>query len=239
MDDRFPMALPMAALILSLASCPATAQSSVTPAPASCAAMADRAIGLRTVPARKSLSDLTIAVAGGQEKKLSLVAVSVLEGPCAEGVHAFRMSQVEFEDGAVYTARSDDRFVYAPDVAGLRNLRGDPLETGQPAIDRARLIMAANVDSADGANGKRSLDVGLWQTTEGYLLAAYARHGDGFGTPVELVRSRLPLKSVTYFPSADSNSGRLGLVQDTGSGIALVSLDWDHSALSKTLRSVK
>jgi hypothetical protein len=239
MNYRFPIALPAAALILSLASCPALAQLAVAPAPANCAAISDRAIGLRTVPVRKSLLDLSIAVAGGQENKLSLVAVSWLGGPCADGVHAFRMSQVEFEDGAVYTARSDDRFVHAPDVAGLGNLRGESLATAQPAIDRARFIMAANVDMAGGASGKRSLDVGLWQTSEGYLLAAYTRHGGGFGAPVELVRSRLPLRSVTYFPSADSNSGRLGLVEDTGSGVALVSLDWDHSALSKTLRSVK
>ena len=71
----------------------------------------------------------------------------------------------------------------------------------------------------------------MWQAGETWLVAAFIRQQGGRNSaPVELLRSRKPIRSVSYFPSPDTNTGRLGLVVDDGKTIALVSLDWDHDA---------
>jgi hypothetical protein len=242
MNDLFRGTLPAAAmagaLVLSLACCPAIAQAAATAAPASCATP-DRASALKPVPTGQTLWDIAIAVAGEQQNNLSLANVSRLEGPCADQVYAFRMGQIFFEDGAVPDAGPGDRTAWSPNGKGLTNWSGEPLSADHPELGQARFVMAVNVDRANIANEKRSLDVGVWKTSDGYLLAAFIRQQGSFSTPLELARSGRPIKSVTFFPAPDANSGRLGLVQDTGAGIALVSLDWHHAALSNTLRSAK
>lgn len=95
-----------------------------------------------------------------------------------------------------------------------------------PQLAGAEFIMAVNAD--------RALNVGIWKTAEGYLLAAYFQRDDGFSAPVELLRSRQPLKSVTYFPAPDANAGKLGLLVSTDGGNAVIDLDWDHTALSRS-----
>lgn len=81
------------------------------------------------------------------------------------------------------------------------------------------------------------LRVGVWQAGETWLVAAFIRQPQGFSVPVKLLRSRRPIRSVSYFPSPDTNTGRLGLVAETGRGIALASLDWDHDGMTRAMRA--
>ena len=234
-----PKPLPTATMALAaiffLASCTAIAQTPATPSPASCVSTSGRAAGLIYVPTKKSLSDLSITIAKSQKNNLALADVTLLKGPCANDAYAFRMAQIIFEDGAVFTAKSDDRFSYSQDVTGLAKFGAVPFPAEHPEVAQAQFIMASNVDTADITSEKRSLEVGLWKLDEDYLVAAYIRQDGGFSVPVELVRSTQPIKSVTYFPSPDSHSGKLGLLESTPSGIALLSLGWDHTVLSKIL----
>ena len=222
------------AAILFLASCMAIAQTPATPSPASCVSTSGRAAGLIYVPTKKSLSDLSITIAKSQKNNLALADVTLLKGPCANDAYAFRMAQIMFGDGAVFT-KSNDRFTYSQGETGLTKFGGVSFPAGHPEVAQAQFIMASNVDTADIASEKRSLEVGLWKLDEDYLVAAYIRQDGGFSVPVELVRSTQPIKSVTYFPSPDSHSGKLGLLESTPSGIALLSLSWDHTVLSKIL----
>ncbi|MCX7291909.1 hypothetical protein [Janthinobacterium sp.] len=222
------------AIILSFASCSTIAETTVTPTSASCASTADRTNGLKYVPTQKTLSDFLIKITKNQENNLALSGITLLEGPCAYDIYAFRMTQIAFTDGSVFSARSNGHFTQSPNVNGLSNFWGGPLPIDHPVLEQSQFIMASRVD---GAYGKNSLNIGLWKTSADYLVAAFIQQEGGYSVPVELVRSKLPLRSVTFFPSPDSNTGTLGLLEHTESGIALISLHWNHAALSKILNS--
>nr|WP_315254756.1 hypothetical protein [uncultured Duganella sp.] len=93
-------------------------------------------------------------------------------------------------------------------------------QRAHPQIADAEFIMAVNAD--------RALDVGVWKTGAGYLVAAYVRQAAGFSAPVPLLRSTQPIKSVTYFPSPDAPGGKLSVLTRVDGAITLVSLSWYH-----------
>lgn len=239
MKRIYVQALSAAAVISAFACCPALAQSQAAANSVDCAATAERARGLTLVETGQSLGDLSITVATAQEKRFLPARVTLLEGPCADGVQAFRMSQFVFTDGVFYTAGLDGRLVHATDTAGLTAYWEGQRFTDHPQINQARFIMAANVDFSSKLDDAPLLRVGVWQTGETWLVAAFIRQQQGYSVPVELLRSRQPIRSVSYFPSPDTNTGRLGLVVDSGKTIALVSLDWDHDAMTRAMRAAK
>lgn len=234
--QTFSTAAAAGALAAALVSCAATAQTAA-PAQGACAAAASRAAGIKYVPARTSLSDLSITPAGSQQR-VKLANVALLQGPCANDAYAFRMGLVLFKDGAVFAAMSNERFSHSPQVTAQK-LGIRPVEDGHPDLPQGRFIMASKVDKAVAANGERTLDVGLWHTGDAYVVAAYTRQAGEFSAPVELLRSTQPIRSVTYFPAPDANSGTLGVLAEHGDSVASVSLDWNHEALSRTLRAPK
>lgn len=231
--------LSAAAFISVFACCPAIAQSQAAAKSVDCAAIAERARGLTLVETGLSLKDLSITIAPDQEKRFLPARVALLEGPCADGVQAFRMSQFVFTDGVFYTAGLDGRLVHATDTAGLTAYWEGRRFTDHPQISQARFIMAANVDFSSKLDDAPLLRVGVWQAGETWLVAAFIRQQQGYSAPVELLRSRQPIRSVSYFPSPDTNTGRLGLVVDSGKTIALVSLDWNHDAITRAMRAAK
>jgi hypothetical protein len=231
--SRAPRAVAMTqAILLSLFPFPALARETAPIMPTACAAIYDQAVGLKYASTKKSLSDLSMTLARNQD--IRLADVSVLDGPCTDEIYAFRMGQIVFRNGAVFHSRSGARFTHAPGAQGFINPEQSS-SGNDPILDQAQFIMSYNVDVAGAGNAQRFLDVGVWKKGGDYLVAAFTRQENGSAMPVELARSTQPIKSVTFFPSPDSNSGRLGLVEQTDHGIALVSLDWDHSALSRTL----
>lgn len=239
MKRSYVQTLSAAAVIWSLACCPAIAQSQVAAKSVDCAATAERARGLTLVETGQSLADLSITMVTDQANRFLPARVTLLEGPCADGVHAFRMSQFVFQDGAFYTAGLDGRLVHATDTAGLTQYWNGLFFTDHPEISQARFSMAANVGFSSKADDTPLLRVGVWQAGETWLVAAFIRQQQGYSAPITLLRSRQPIRSVSYFPSPDTNTGRLGLVVDSGKTIALVSLDWNHDAMTRAMRAAK
>lgn len=201
-----------------------------------CALPSVRAAQLSIAPAGDAPVDLSI-VATEDGNRVSIADVAWLRGGCADGVRAVRMGALFFPDGSVFFAGPDGRFAQWSGQSGLANFNGEPLSAEHPPMGQARFIMASNVAVAMVGNDRRSLDVGLWQTGDSHVVAAFTRQAGRFGAPIELLRSARPIRSVTFFPSPDAPSGRLGLVVDAGPGIALVNVDWHHRNLSRRLVS--
>lgn len=222
----FPCALIAA---VSLTAIPALAQ-----IPVDCSATPDRASGLRYMETRKSLADLSVTIDKAQEKKLTLRSLKLVEGSCADKVHAFLMNMIAFNDGTVMVIDAKGRFSSKQGYTKTTDFWNSSPPAGHPAIAQAEFVMASKID---GAAPKPTLNIGLWKTSEGSLLAAFVQREDGFSAPIELVQSKQQIKSVTFFPSPDTSTGSLGLLAITENGVALLSLDWDHSALSKSLAS--
>lgn len=227
------------AVVLLITSSNAFGHAFVAPSHADCNSITGRIVGLKYLPTTKVLTDFSIDVAKSQERNLTLSDVTMLEGPCASDVYAFRMAQIVFKDGAIFTANSSNQFTILHGGGGSAKLGMDIIPPVRMGPERNRLIMTSTVISAGSHDGKRSLDVGLSRIDDTYIIAAYFRHGNSLGSPVELVRSTQPIRSVTYFPSPDSNAGKLGILRDGSEGVVLISLGWDHAALSQALTSEK
>lgn len=200
-----------------------------------CAEAIDKTSQIKFIPLQKSLEDLSLNIFPDQKNNISLLDVAVLKGSCANDVFAVRMSQIEFNDGKVFSGTRDGKFTQIPRIKGLTNLPSSPLLVGPPPIDEAQFVTASKVDSADINNDIRSLDIGIWKKGKSYILAAYTRKTSGAGSPINLITSRCEIKSVTFFPSPDSNSGKITLLLQTEIGPTVVSLNWDHAIISRAL----
>lgn len=209
------------------------ASAAVADAPAGCTTPAERAAGLRYARTAQTLADLGLAIPAGQEAAVRFAGAVALDGPCARNVHSYLGAQVGFADGATFNwnARTG-QFDYIPRIKAMHADDTGRFGT-RPAIAGATFIMSAAVDGQGGTPG---LDVGLWQTGADYLVAAFIRRDGGFSAPIELVRSRHPIRSLTYFPAPDANLGNLSMVEEMDSGIALLTFYWDHDALSRRSR---
>lgn len=201
--------------------------------PAACADLPGRASGMQLITTQKNLANVGIDIDASQAGRLRLSDVSLLQGPCVAGVLASRMGQIVFDDGAVFGADRHGKFSYSARQPGLPGFLGEPSDGSHPALAGAQFVMAAAVDGSYIPNQHGALAVGIWRMGAYDVLAAYLRNDDGFSAPVELARSRQPLRSVTYFPAPDANSGRLTVLTRTDTGMAVVSLEWEHAALSK------
>jgi hypothetical protein len=202
--------------------------------PAGCASTAGRADGVQVILRQASMTDLSLTLAAGQAHTLRPEYIALLTGPCAQAVQGFRVSQIAFSDDAVFDIGQEGQLTYSTRAHGLRRDQGVLLSATHPEIPGARFIMA---DHVDGSAGRQALEVGVWQSGTDYLVAAYIRRDAGLSVPVELVRAAHPIRSVTYFPAPDTNAGRLGLLQETDTGMAIVSVNWNHTALSRALRN--
>lgn len=202
--------------------------------PAGCASTAERTGGVQVILRQASMSDLSMTLAAGQAHTLRPEYIALLTGSCAQAVQGFRVNQIAFGDDAVFDIGQEGQLTYSTRAHGLRRDQGVLLAATHPEIPGARFIIA---DHVDGSAGRQALEVGIWQTGTDYLVAAYIRRDAGFSMPVELVRAAHAIRSVTYFPAPDTNAGRLGLLEEMDSGLAVVCVNWDHRALSRALRN--
>lgn len=202
--------------------------------PAACTGNAERISGVQVVLRQASMADLAVTLAAAQASTLRPQYIALLQGPCAQAVQGFRVSQIGFGDDAVFDIGQDDQLARSTRARGLRRDGGVLLLASHPEIAGARFIMA---DHVDGSAGNHALEIGLWQTGADHIVAAYLRRDEGFSVPMELIRAAHPLRSVTYFPAPDTNAGQLGLLEDMGAGMAVVSVYWNHAALSRMLRA--
>lgn len=159
-------------------------------------------------------------------------SVTSMHGACARLADAYLMGTVLFKNGlsvttSGYTARISNG------QNGERILRAHRvIKPGQPhpAYPGHAFVMATNLGFPDTKG--RSF-VGIWRGPKGDIIASFARQGNAFSTPQPLLRSPLPISSVTYFPAPDTPAGTLGLVQQDGRGVTLYHLNWYHADIPR------
>lgn len=200
-----------------------------------CSDIEFRANSLTYTSIEPSVSSLSIEIPISQTENISIGKIYKVIGNCQAGIKAYRPNYVEFDDGKVFLMDSNGRLTYSPKSKDLANLYGGPMGLA-PKIKDAQFIMSSRVD---GAFDKTSIDVGLWKKKDYYFVSAFIRTVDGFGIPIELIRSSKRIKSVTFFPSTDSASGTLGIVESENNQNLLISLYWNHSYMSKEIRAAK
>lgn len=178
---------------------------------------------------RPSLSWAEASTAGS----IRLVDVRLAQGSCASRVNGVLLSQVRLSNGVVLEQVPPDGRV-AVRESGSAFHADSWLDTSDPhpELSGATFVMGARV----GYRRQRGLTtdyIGLWRRRGEAVLQAFSVSEAGeVSSAIPVLKSDLPVRSVSYFPAPDTPSGRLGLVQEDRSGaIRLIGLDWYHSGL--------
>lgn len=161
--------------------------------------------------------------------QLKLGDVSRLDGTCAGRLQAFRMADLYLSETLALRLGEDGQpHPSSDDATGYRALFAIGAGQPHPTAPRGDFVMATSVQAGATGDGAGEF-VGLWRQGAVSTLYAFSRDAGGrFGAARPLLDSRLPLRSVSYFPGPDSPSGRLGLVQEAAGEIRLISIDWFH-----------
>ena len=147
-----------------------------------------------------------------------------------------RASLVQDSGVGIVSLSNGEYFVIVPCVRSYANegrkpFRKAELEGAQlPDLPNAEFLQADRVESVRTEAGLSTRYIGLWKQGGGSLIAEFTVPSDG-ARPVQaipLMKSYLPIRSIDFFPSPDTRSGSVTLVQKGGQAIRVVKFDWWH-----------
>lgn len=174
--------------------------------------------------------ELQLAYVGDFKSNLSFLHVTVLSGRCAAFVTASKMGLLGLSNGDAYQIRPDATVVpWNPAFPLFERPKLDHSEI--PRFRFATFVHAEKIASRQTQAGLTKRYIGLWKEKAGWLVAEFTvPAGEGkAGDARPLLRSRLPLRSVSFFPAIDTPSGSLFLVQEgKARSVRLIRLDWEH-----------
>jgi hypothetical protein len=194
----------------------------------SCASAGPEALQLADAEPTAARQSLEFAP-GSATGTLTVVGSRVVSGPCEAELRAFILDNLYLPGGRVLARSPSGTGLVAQSGASIED-RALWADDPHPDVRDGQFVMAFQVNFRRDAAGLTTDYVGLWRTGARSVVQAFSKLPDGrFTEPRPVLTSRLPLRSVTYFPAPDSRSGRLGLVQDGPAGeTRLISLDWSH-----------
>ena len=162
---------------------------------------------------------------------LSMDRFYTLTGDCADQARAFEMEHVLFADGRVMAIGSDGSLTRVTQTSVVEPSALSPQEG--PRLRGAPLVYAARLGGTNARPPIPSAYVGVWSVRGKSIVAGFRIGADGqSSTPQPLLESDLPIVGVGYFPSPDSPSGQLGVVQQVSANSArLLNYQWYHPGL--------
>lgn len=207
-------------------------QAAVASAAPSCAAAGRRVETLRASAGSADAAHRTIvwsdAVPPTARKLMELVDI---EGACAASVNSFAAGMAALHTGEAF-AIDENHAIIPRGPASAFLVPAEVADHVVPKLANAKFIAAARVASRRNQGALRSDYIGLWQGKKTWIVAAFSEQDDGSDGPAKiLLTSREPLRGVTYFPAPDTQSGRIGLVQQANAGtVRLMGYDWYHQS---------
>ncbi|WP_420607363.1 hypothetical protein [Novosphingopyxis sp.] len=169
-----------------------------------------------------------------REQRFEIVEVIAVNGACAGNLQLYRMDNLLLANGS--WVRRD-----AQNDVGPReplSLEEDIINHDEPHPRASgRFVMAFRVGYRRANEALITDYVGVWQKGNAAVVSGYSSSpATGFTTPRAVFTSELPIRSVSYFPSPDTASGRLGVVQEqTGGSARMIGIDWAHQGFFNKL----
>lgn len=210
----------------------ANSQAIAAPAASPCAADGGRVETLRASAGSADAVRRTIvwsdAVPPTARKLIELVDI---EGACAASVNSFAAGMAALRTGEAF-AIDENQAIISRGPATAFLVPAEVADHVVPKLANAKFIAAARVDYRRYQGALRSDYIGLWQGKEAWIVAAFTE-GDTkpHGPAKILLTSQEPLRGVTYFPAPDTQSGRIGLVQQADARtVRLIGYDWSHQS---------
>jgi hypothetical protein len=160
--------------------------------------------------------------------RLDSPSVIVLTGERASLVRDSGLGIVRLSNG--------DYFVIAPCVRAYANEGREPFRKAEldrsqlPDLPNAEFLQADSVESVRTEAGLSTRYIGLWKQGRGALIAEFIVSSDGARAmqAIPLMKSDLPIRSIDFFPSPDTPSGSVTLVQEAGQATRVVKFNWWH-----------
>ena len=211
---------------------PAAAVANV-PFAAEAASTVDCTAGPEALSARSaSVSQVEPALSylGNFKQDLYNVNVTILSGSCTPLVQAVVLDKIGFSNGNVYQIKPEGIVPWQP--LGPLFERPKLNESQIPNFPNAQFLQAVDIGYLGTKMGLAKRYVGLWKQAGNWLIADFkVLEGGRIMNVQPLLRSRLPLRSVSFFPAPDAPAGSLFLVQEEPSGnVRLIRLGWRHGS---------
>ena len=176
------------------------------------------------------LTSLQQAPLNRLELPLSKPRLTILTGSCAAFVRGANSGVVGLASGHFYRV--------IPNVSPVPEdgiiFRKPDLEASQiPAISDAQFLDADRVESRRSGNKLARRYVGLWKQGDSWLIGEFTvpELGGKAGPVRLLLRSTLPIRSITFFPAPDTPAGNLTLVQEGRESIRVIDFLWKHGVM--------
>ncbi|UZK69265.1 hypothetical protein OKW76_14790 [Sphingomonas sp. S1-29] len=169
---------------------------------------------------------------------LRLSSVEQFEGPCAANISAAFMGQLLLDDGTAGEQSADVPGTYIRrDSAPLFEDGYDRRTVAEKKLPRWRDTSPIN-SARVNAKLEGGDFVGVWRDGGVWGARSFTQHSDRrLSQSLQLFSSRLPIRDIRYFPSPDSSSGVLGILQEMPDGrVRTLNFQWWHrSAFSKNV----
>lgn len=167
---------------------------------------------IKVTPSGSStFAGFSLAVGDEGQSRLSVDRAYLIGAPCAKAITRAAGGQLQVSDnrvielvaGGAAVDRAYDRSVFPLS----EEINVGPLLEGRP------MKMAVKVHEDRSSGSALKFYIGLWQLPGRSVLATFRRRGEVIEPARILLTSRKLLSSIGYFPSVDSNSGVLSLLQ--------------------------
>jgi hypothetical protein len=164
---------------------------------------------------------------------LSIDNVRYVSGRCAARLSGFEATNLYF--GKVVGLSGFDgrlKVVTPPLGTPTKGFNTIKKSEGPANWKGEQFLMASLLGQKKVGEGFTPLYVGVWGTKNRSYVGVFEQKPSGlFSEPALLATSNIPIRSVSYFPSYDSPSGKLGLLQESLHGLRLVNVNWMHPDL--------
>lgn len=180
---------------------------------------------------RRTAGDKTDAAASlriekAAKHRIEVAYVDTVSGSCAPLIDGLIASQVSLRTGTVLDFDAKGVASVRRDKYSLFSIRTPPGVV--PTIPRATFLGAALFEQRNSPVGLKERYLGLWRQGGGALVATFEVVGGRASKPKPVLRSRVPVRGIGFFPSPDAPTGGIGLVQDTSPTVRLLTLEWNH-----------
>jgi hypothetical protein len=166
------------------------------------------------------------------EEPLEKPQLTAFSGRCAPLLEAAVFNAIRLSNGAIYQRDGEHVTVWAS--ANTPFQKPDIRASDLPRIANAEFLNAAYIQARRSKAGLTRHYVGVWKRPSDWLLAEFIipANQDADATVRPLLTSKYPLRSVSFFPSLDTSSGGLTIVQAPPFGTPrIIGFNWWHGSL--------
>ena len=196
-----------------------------------------KASDLHVAPGDPAAITPTLRMLPWSGDQLEVKSARVVSGECLASVQSFSASAIRLEGNLMVQVGDTGEvsvMTAAPRLPALPSLKpkqghgdADDQDLTDPTL--GEYLTAARIEAVHSATGITQYFLSVWKLKGGAVIAVMARQPDGvISTPIKLLRSQLPVRSVTYQPAPDASGGTIGITQEADGELHLIEVRWTH-----------